>query len=157
MKSKLPDHMVPSTFVFLDALALTSHGKVDRQALPATARIRPELEKALVPPRTPQEKALAEIWAKVLGLEQVGIYDNFFELGGHSLAATRVISRAREAFKMELPLRLLFEKPTIEELALAISHSQALGGEQEDLNPILTELEALSDEQARQLLADKTS
>ena len=156
MKSKLPDHMVPSTFVFLDVLPLTSHGKVDRQALPATAGVRPELEKALVPPRTPQEKALAEIWAKVLGLEQVGIYDNFFELGGHSLAATRVISRAREAFKMELPLRLLFEKPTIEELALAIRHSQALGGEQEDLNPILTELEALSDEQARQLLADKT-
>jgi acyl-CoA synthetase (AMP-forming)/AMP-acid ligase II len=83
LKSKLPEHMVPSTFVFLDALPLTSHGKVDRQALPGDTGLRPDLEKAFVAPRNPAEKALAGIWAQVLGLEQVGIYDNFFELGGH--------------------------------------------------------------------------
>jgi acyl carrier protein len=156
LKSKLPEHMVPSTFVFLDALPLTPHGKGDRQALPLAAGIRPDLEKAFVAPRTPEEKALSEIWTQVLGMEQVGIYDNFFELGGHSLSATRVMARVREAFKMELPLRILFEKPTIEELALVISASQVVGAELKDLICILTELEALSDQEAQQLLADKT-
>ena len=156
LKSKLPEHMVPSVFVFLDAVPVTPHGKVNRQALPAAAGTRPDLEKAFVAPRIPAEKALSGIWAQVLGLERVGIYDNFFELGGHSLSATRVISLARKAFEMELPLRTLFEKPTIEELALVISQSPALGTEQEHLCPILTELEALSEEEAQQLLAGKT-
>jgi acyl carrier protein len=148
--------MVPSVFVFLDVLPLTPHGKVDRQALPAADGTRPDLEKAFVAPRTPIEKALSGIWAQILGLQQSGIYDNFFELGGHSLSATRVISLAQKAFEVELPLRTLFEKPTLEELALVISQSLALGAEQEHLSPILTELEALSDQEAQQLLAGKT-
>ncbi len=82
LKSKLPEHMVPSIFIFLDALPLTSHGKVDRQALPGDTGIRPDLEKAFVAPRNPAERTLAGIWARVLGLEQVGVHDNFFELGG---------------------------------------------------------------------------
>jgi hypothetical protein len=155
LKSKLPEHMVPSVFVFLDVLPLTPHGKVDRQALPPAAGTRPDLEKAFVAPRTPVEKALSVIWTQILGLQQLGIYDNFFELGGHSLSAARVISLARIAFEMKLPLRTLFEKPTIEELALVISQSLALGTEQEHLCPILTELEALSEEEAQQLLTDK--
>jgi amino acid adenylation domain-containing protein len=157
LKSKLPEHMVPSTFVLLDALPLTPNGKVDRLALPATTGTRPELDKAMVAPRTAVEKTLSQIWSQVLGLKQVGIYDNFFELGGHSLLATRVIFRAREVFKMELPLHVLFEKPTIEELAHVISHGQAMGTEREDLYLLLTELEALSDEEARQLLVDETT
>ena len=155
LKSKLPEHMVPSVFVFLDVLPLTPNGKVDRQALPPAAGTRPDLEKAFVAARTPVEKALAGIWAQILGLQQLGIYDNFFELGGHSLSATRVISLARKTFEMELPLRTLFEKPTIEQLALVISQSLALGTEHERLYPILTELEALSEEEAQQLLTDK--
>lgn len=155
LKSKLPEHMVPSVFVFLDVLPLTPHGKVDRQALPPAAGTRPDLDKAFVAPRTPVEKALSGIWTQILGLQQLGIYDNFFELGGHSLSAARVISLARIAFEMKLPLRTLFEKPTIEELALVISQSLALGTEQEHLCPILTELEALSEEEAQQLLTDK--
>ena len=156
LKSKLPKYMMPSTFVFLDALPLTPHGKVDRQALPIAAGTRADLENAFVAPLTPVEKTLSGIWTQVLGLEQIGIDDNFFELGGHSLSATRVISLAREAFKMELPLRILFEKPTIEELALVIRLSQVVGAEQKDPYPILAELEALSDQEAQQLLAGKT-
>jgi amino acid adenylation domain-containing protein len=117
LKSKLPEHMVPSVFVFLDVLPLTPHGKVDRQALPAADGTRPDLEKAFVAPRTPIEKALSGIWAQILGLQQLGIYDNFFELGGHSLLATQVISRVHDTFQVEFPLRSLFEAPTVAGLA----------------------------------------
>jgi amino acid adenylation domain-containing protein len=117
LKSKLPEQMVPSVFVFVDSLPLTPHGKVDRQALPAAAGTRPDLEKAFVAPRTPVEKALSEIWAQVLGLERVGIHDNFFELGGHSLSATQLISRVYNAFQAEVLLCSLFETPTVAGLA----------------------------------------
>jgi acyl carrier protein len=156
LKSKLPEYMVPSVFVFLESLPLTPSGKIDRKSLPAPDRNRAGLEQAYVAPRSPTEEILAGIWAEVLKPDQVGIHDNFFELGGHSLSASRVVLRAREAFKMELPLRTLFEKPTIEELALVISASQVVGAELKDLYCILTELEVLSDQEAQQLLAGKT-
>ena len=105
LKSKLPDYMIPSTFVFLDALPLTSSGKIDRRALPAPDQTRPDLKETFVPPRTPEEKTIAEIWAEILKLEEVGIHDNFFDLGGDSLLASQVLSRVREAFHVELPLR----------------------------------------------------
>ncbi|HEU4561408.1 MAG TPA: non-ribosomal peptide synthase/polyketide synthase [Longimicrobium sp.] len=115
VRRSLPEYMVPSAFVFLDALPLTPAGKVDRKALPA-----PEfalLEEQSVAPRTPSEEVLAGIWAEVLRLERVGVEESFFELGGHSLLATRVVSRIREAFAVEVPLRALFEGPTVAELA----------------------------------------
>jgi amino acid adenylation domain-containing protein len=117
LQTKLPEHMVPSIFIFLDALPLTTHGKVNRQALPPAAGARPDLDKVFVAPRTPVEKTLAVIWAQILGLERFGIYDDFFELGGHSLLATRVISRVYDAFGVEFPLRSLFEASTVAGLA----------------------------------------
>ncbi|MHC5719958.1 MAG: phosphopantetheine-binding protein, partial [Nostoc sp.] len=107
LQEKLPGYMIPSAFVILDALPLTPNGKLDRNALPAPGRARPKLENVFVAPRTPEEELLAEIWSKILNVEQIGIHDNFFELGGHSLLATQVISRVREAFQTELPLRSL--------------------------------------------------
>jgi len=154
LSEKLPDYMVPSAFVMLDALPLTPNGKLDRRALPAPDQSRPDLEGAFVAPRSPVEELLVRIWRKVLGLEQVGIYDNFFELGGHSLLATQVMSRVLNAFQTEIPLRALFEKPTIGELAMFITEAQVKGSKQEDLSRILDELESLSDEDARQRLAD---
>ncbi|MBV8887998.1 MAG: amino acid adenylation domain-containing protein, partial [Chroococcidiopsidaceae cyanobacterium CP_BM_RX_35] len=116
LRAQLPDYMVPSTFMVLEALPLTPNGKVDRRALPA-----PELVKSLagadVPPRSVVEEVLVGIWSEVLGLKRVGIHDNFFELGGHSLLATQLISRVRDAFQIELPLRSLFEKATVAKLA----------------------------------------
>ena len=119
-KQKLPDYMVPSSFVFLDQLPLTPNGKVDRRALPAPDPGRSGLESGFVGPGNPIEEMLASIWAEVLKLDRVGIQDNFFELGGHSLLATRVMSRVREAFQVEVPMRSLFEAPTVAGLAEVI-------------------------------------
>jgi amino acid adenylation domain-containing protein len=117
VQDKLPDYMVPAAFVLLYALPLTAHGKIDRRALPAPDQARPELKSAYVAPGTPVEEILIGIWAEVLGIEQAGIHDNFFELGGHSLLATQVVSRVRDAFQVELPLRVFFESTTVAGLA----------------------------------------
>ena len=120
LRQKLPDYMVPSSFLVLDQLPLTPNGKVDRRALPApdqSARIH---AKEFVGPRTPVQEILTGIWREILRVKEVGIHDSFFELGGHSLLGTQVISRVREAFQIELPLRRLFEAPTINQLAACV-------------------------------------
>jgi acyl carrier protein len=127
LKEKLPEYMVPAVFVLLDALPLMPNGKIDRRALPAPDRSRPELDKAFVAPRTPTEELLAEIWAQLLDIERVGIHDNFFDLGGHSLLATQLASRMREAFQVEIPLRRLFEVPTVAGLAESIEAARLTG------------------------------
>jgi amino acid adenylation domain-containing protein len=119
LKQKLPDYMIPSAFVTIDTLPLTPNGKVDRKALPASdGEIIREHE--YIAPRTASEEIIANIFASVLGLQKVGIHDNFFELGGHSLLATQVISRLRNVFQIELPLRQIFEYPTVAALARAV-------------------------------------
>jgi acyl carrier protein len=114
---RLPEYMVPPFFVFLDELPMTATGKVDRLALPAPKPGDLELNRVYVAPRTPSEETIAAIWAAVLGLQQVGFEENFFELGGHSLLTTQVISRIRQALAVEIPVRILFERPTISALA----------------------------------------
>jgi amino acid adenylation domain-containing protein/non-ribosomal peptide synthase protein (TIGR01720 family) len=113
LQEKLPDYMIPSAFVPMDAIPLTAIGKVDRRALPAPDVVRPDLQEAFVAPRSPSEELVAGIWSKVLGVERIGVYDSFFELGGHSLLVVQIVSRIREVFEVELPLRSLFETPTI--------------------------------------------
>ncbi|HEY7768517.1 amino acid adenylation domain-containing protein, partial [Longimicrobium sp.] len=118
VRASLPEYMIPSAFMVLESLPLTPNGKLDRKALPA-----PDLastEERYVAPRTPVEEVLAGIWAEVLRVERVGVEESFFELGGHSLLGTRVVSRIREVFAVELPLRALFEGPTVAELALRV-------------------------------------
>ncbi|HLL45145.1 MAG TPA: amino acid adenylation domain-containing protein, partial [Longimicrobiaceae bacterium] len=121
LRERLPEHMVPGVFVALEQLPLTGSGKIDRRALPA-----PEHGPvgAYLAPRTAAEEVLADIWAEVLGTTRVGVEDSFFELGGHSLLAIRVVSRVRQAFGTELPLRALFQMPTVAALA---DHVEALG------------------------------
>lgn len=124
LSARLPAAMIPSAFAFLSALPLTPNGKLNRAALPAPefgARKRGEEQLEL--PRTPVEEVIASIWATILGVEQIGIHDNFFDLGGHSLKATRVMSRISQAFGLNLPVRTLFETPTLSSLASAIESS----------------------------------
>ena len=132
--------MVPSAFVLLDALPLTPHGKLDRHALPVPDYKKPEQGKTFVAPRTPVEEKVARIWAEVLGLPEVGIYDNFFELGGHSLKATQIMSRLRDALRIELPLRTIFEAPTIEGLAGVLTRRQIEETAPEDVARVVVEL-----------------
>jgi acyl-coenzyme A synthetase/AMP-(fatty) acid ligase/acyl carrier protein len=129
LSGQLPAAMIPAAFVFLEQLPLTPNGKVDRRALPAPDRALSQPEDTFVAPRTPVEETLAGIWARVLGLERVGVHNTFFELGGHSLLATRVVSHIRQACRVELPLRSLFETPTIAGLAETIEQMMRNGAE----------------------------
>ncbi|MEG5160081.1 amino acid adenylation domain-containing protein [Microcoleus sp. AT3-A2] len=123
LKEKLPEYMIPSAFVVLKALPLTPNGKIDRQALPAPS-IAANFTDTFVGPRTPGEEILAEIWSQLLNLQKVGIHDNFFDLGGHSLLITQLLAKVRESFQVELPLRVLFEAPTVAGLAEKIEIQQ---------------------------------
>ena len=146
LAAALPDYMVPSTFVMLDALPSMPNGKVDRSRLPEPGGARPELGSSYVGPRTPTEEKLTEIWAEVLNLHGVGIHDNFLDLGGHSLLATQVISRAIRAFEVELPLQSLLRAATVADMALSITQSQAERADQAAIERMLEDLETLSDQ-----------
>ncbi len=124
LKTTLPEYMIPSAFVLLEFLPLTATGKIDRKALPAGEQVLLELNEGAVQASSPVEEMLAGVWAEVLKLERVGVSDNFFELGGHSLLATQLISRVREIFHLDLPLRHLFELPTVAQLAQRIEEVQ---------------------------------
>ncbi|MEH2268431.1 MAG: non-ribosomal peptide synthetase, partial [Nostoc sp.] len=123
LQNKLLDHMVPTAFMILEALPLTSNGKVDRQALPMPDALRPELEVAYVVPQTEVEKTIASVWQKALNLEKIGIHDNFFEIGGHSLLLVTVHSQLQEILKAELSTLDLFRYPTINSLAEYLNSS----------------------------------
>lgn len=123
LQKKLPDYMVPASFMFLEAMPLTPNGKVDFKALPAPETNSSDAD--FIAPQTLEEQVLAEIWAEVLGLKQVGINDNFFELGGHSLLATQLIAKVRDRFQVELSLRCLFQSPTVASLAATIAETKS--------------------------------
>ena len=139
LRQQLPDYMIPTTFIVLEALPLTPNGKLDRRALPKPNRQTASTH-TFIAPRTPYEQILAEVWTDVLSSEKIGVLDNFFELGGHSLLATRVISRVRDRFEVELPVRYIFESPTIAELALRVEQT------------LITEIEALNEAEVELLL-----
>jgi acyl carrier protein len=162
VRERLPEYMIPSIFVMLEEMPQTPNGKVDRRLLPAPDQT--STDEDYVRPRTPTEETLAEIWRDMLGLENLGVEHNFFELGGHSLLATQLVSRVRETFRIELPLRSFLEEPTVAGLAAAVERSraqqggaeatpiQALPRGEKNLDELLAELEQLSDEEARTLL-----
>lgn len=152
LTERLPSYMVPSAFVLLDRLPLMPSGKVDRKALPAPEKVNQMEAETYVPPRTPLEQMVAEMWKEILRVERVGLNDNFFELGGHSLLATQFISRLRQELQIDFPLSSLFESPTTAACASAIAQKQAEQGNSKETNEVLTELERLSDEEARRLL-----
>jgi amino acid adenylation domain-containing protein len=138
LTGKLPDHMIPSAYVRLECLPVAPSGKVDRKALPIPVWDETIIRNSYIAPRTPTEEILANIWQEILNLEQVGVNDNFFELGGHSLLATQVVSKIRQIIGIELPLRCLFESPTIGELAKEVSRAHT-GTEIPSIKPVTRE------------------
>lgn len=153
LRGRVPTEMVPTRFMKVERLPLTPNGKVDRKALPAVECTSLESARKYEAPRTPEEEIIAGIWAQVLGLERVGIHDNFFELGGHSLKATQVMARLRTALQLELPLRILFEAPTVAGLASVIAQSQERDAVQAEFARLVTEVENLSEEEAQRVLS----
>jgi hypothetical protein len=157
LKTRLPEYMIPSGWMVLKQLPLTVNGKVDRAALPAP-QSRPEEMGEYVAPRTDLERTLAEIWAQVLRVDQVGRHDNFFELGGHSLLAAQVAARVASSISVEVSMRVLFEFPTVELLANAVTEVRnkrlvediALGGD--DIRRLLAEVASMPEGQVQQLM-----
>jgi len=156
LRTKIPDYMIPSAFARLDAMPLTPNGKVDRNVLSDPGNSRPDLEASYVAPTTPAEQKLAQIWADTLGVEPVGIDDNFFDLGGDSLAAMRVVSQVIEKLQLEIPLASLFQAPTVAEMAAVFEAHQGKKVGEADLERMLVELESLSDDEARRLIAEES-
>ena len=126
LRSRLPEHMLPATFVTLDALPLTSSGKVDRAQLPSAETLEPMRDQDFSAPRTTVEVRLAAVLEDVLGVQPIGLADNFFLLGGHSLLGTQLIARLREIFGVELSLRTVFDHPRLEDLAAEIEQALRL-------------------------------
>jgi len=169
LRERLPEYMAPSSIVLLDQLPLTPNGKIDRKALPAPDYAKDLLENTYVAPSTDTERTLAEIWSRVLGVETIGVADNFFMIGGHSLLATQVVSRVRQSFGIEMPLREMFESPTIAELSKAVEKirsQQSVSGVStitarkrgaRNLDQVLSQVQQLSDDEARQLLRARKS
>jgi amino acid adenylation domain-containing protein len=143
LREKLPDYMVPSAFVVLSALPLTPSGKIDRRALPRPETVSDDLERDFIAPRTSLEAAVAQIWAEALGRDRISVHDNFFMLGGHSLLTTQVNARVRDMFQVELPLRSLFEAPTVADFATLIIQHIAEQVDSETLARVLADFDHL--------------
>jgi amino acid adenylation domain-containing protein len=160
LRERLPDYMIPATFVWLEALPLTPHGKLNRRALPAPDPERNDPGRAYAPPQTPLERQIAAVWSEVLGITGFGIDANFFNVGGHSLLATQVVSRLSDQINLDIPLRLMFEQPTIRGFAAAAAALKAEGGAR-TVPPVIarrpadtaTDLAGLSDQEVDLMLA----
>ncbi|WP_071189200.1 non-ribosomal peptide synthetase [Trichormus sp. NMC-1] len=144
LQEKLPDYMIPTAFVPLETLPLTSNGKVNRKILPGPDQLNTEVKESFIAPRNSLEEQLTNIWAEVLKIEKVGIYNNFFSLGGHSLLVTQLISRMRDDIGVELVIQDVFNYPTVADLAVIITQKLAQDIDEDILARSLAELEELS-------------
>jgi len=154
---RIAKHIVPTAFVFLDALPLTKDLKVDYQRLPHPGQQRPSLPNDYVAPQTVLEQRIVQIWSEVLEIFPVGVTDSFFDLGGDSLRAARIVSRVIKQFQMQVPLELLFQSPTIAAMAAVITENPLNQSGAKQLESILDELESMSHEEAQRCLNEVTS
>jgi acyl carrier protein len=146
LAQSLPVYMVPSAIVPMAELPRTISGKLDRRALPTPAQAHAREQKDFVAPRTPVEETVAGMMCQVLGVDRISINDNFFELGGHSLLATQLLSRVRTVLDVEVPLRALFESPTVAGLALAITQLQVEQEDEDDMARMIDEIKRLTED-----------
>ena len=145
----IPDYMIPGVFVAVAEIPKTPNGKIDRLHLPPVSGQRPSLEVPFAPAATNIEIALSQLWCEVLGLDQAGIHDDFFDLGGNSLVATRIISRVIRTFHLELPIKALFDAPTVARMARLVEENQTKLPSDEEINRLLSEIEAMTDGEAQ--------
>jgi natural product biosynthesis luciferase-like monooxygenase protein/amino acid adenylation domain-containing protein len=158
LKDKLPEYMLPAVFVSLDALPLTPNGKLNRAALRAMPiSTVPNLKENYIAPRTVAEEVVAEIWESALGLEQIGVQDNFFELGGNSLIAIRIIARLREVFQVELPLRGLFDMPTVAGIVNLMGQVWGAPDAVEQIAETLKEIDNLSPAEVERIMFEAST
>ena len=154
LSGHLPRYMLPVAFIKVEKLPLGPAGKIDRRALSQLDRGKPERTNPYVAPRNAIEQRLTAIWSRLLKVERAGIRDNFFELGGHSLIATRIVSQIRREFEVEIPLRAVFESPTIEDLAREITRRQTTSITSDKIEELLSELESLPEESAERAIIE---
>jgi acyl carrier protein len=155
LASELPAYMVPTQLVVVERFPMTSSGKVDRRRLPAppdSERLEPTATH--VAPRTAVEEFLVAVWRDLLHVDTVSVHDNFFDLGGHSLSATQLVSRIRDRYSVEVPIYSVFERPTLEMLAVEVLQLLAGLQEEPEVDALLAEVEGLSEDELDQLLAD---
>jgi acyl-coenzyme A synthetase/AMP-(fatty) acid ligase/acyl carrier protein len=155
LNARLPQYMVPSGFVFLDRLPKTPSGKVDAKSLPRRDASRPILDTPFVAPRTSLEEEVAAIWKEILGLDSIGVEDRFLELGGDSLQASQIISRVLARFQLRLSVQVLFDAPTVAQMAAAIDQDEATRHHEDTLGNVLAEVESIPEEEANQFLTSK--
>jgi len=151
---RLPEYMVPAVIVELEELPLLSNGKLNRRALPETDGAGSSVKRSYAPPRTPVERQLVQMWEELLGVKTVGIEDHFFELGGHSLMLTQLASRIRKEFQVNIPLRVLFDAPTVIAMSNAILAEQVEQVDKQTVDEMLQRLKQLSPEQMKALLEE---
>lgn len=154
LRQRLPEYMVPQVVTFLDVLPLNASGKIDRAALPKPDGAGLSGEAFYVAPETELQEEIAALWREVLAVERVGLHDNFFDLGGHSLRATRLVARVRQVFGIELPVREVFQGPTVAEMEVTITGRLAAGEDEGELAQMLDEIRDLSPEELADLLGD---
>jgi amino acid adenylation domain-containing protein len=152
LREKLPEYMIPPSWMMLKSLPLTPNGKIDRKQLPQPDKVRLDMEQLFVAPRTFVEEELARLWRELLGVDVVGIHDNFFDLGGHSLLLTQLLSRIREDFEVDLLLGTLFDNQTIAQMAAIIAVAHAEQGDADEVYMLLNQIKDLSPEAAKEML-----
>jgi amino acid adenylation domain-containing protein len=152
VRQRLPDFMIPSACMFLDALPLTSNGKIDRLALSLLNPLRPRLTSKYIAPQTVCEKKLVQCWEQMLGITPIGVYDNFFELGGHSLQAIRLVATIQQTFSIDFSLSRFLSTPCVVDLAHSISQQLTVQEEDMELSQLVVGLEQLSDDERQQML-----
>ena len=157
LAERLPDPMIPAAFVLLETMPVTSNGKIDRRALRQLEQPAPETLPNYVAPRTQIEETLAKIWAAATGLTRVGVHDNFFELGGHSLTAIQIVAQIIKDLHLELPLPSLLRCPTVAEMAVLVNECNEKQLGREEIHRILSDLEALTEDEAGLLVPETGS
>lgn len=153
LRESLPEYMVPTFFLSLRAFPLTHNGKINRQALPAPGAASERSEEAYVAPRTALEEIIAAIWSEIVGVKRIGVHDNFFELGGHSLLAMQVISRIREEFEVDIPVRSLFDGMTVENLAATVLEREPEAGRSEKIARTLKAVAEMPEEDILKMIS----